>query len=413
MEELSQIESAYRNLQERGKRPNFLFTGGGLSDVSQFDAFALYAKDLGIRLTGIVYDGSVEGSSNRFSEEHVLGIESTEYVLVHETDGAKGKTGFFRAFKEVVQGCFIGLPSRMRSLSSLQLEDLGEVKNAFFLIRPKCGFVPPEVLGFLATLEQDNIIHIVLEEGIGSYLMTSRDWWFLGVDRELDPLKRSLKSVIMHLLWPMKKRQLLSISQRMTAVSFTLFQEGRVLRKNAIPCHYFERALEAIGEQRDMPALDFSNTVIIATTRFADFEASDFESECLGLVVSIMRGYGYRVILRPHPSEKLLDHYGLLDVEMDPHMDVSLETQVAASKVPPVAILGFMSSAQLIANALWNVEAICLSDVLSEQWSELAKENGAIGLLNREIQDAKGLFKDYVKFPHGVGQLEAEIASLR
>ena len=104
MEEFGQIEAAYRNLQKKGKRPNFLFIGGGLSDVSQFDAFALYAKDIGIKLSGVLYDGSAQDSSNRFSEEHVLGIEPDEYELVHRINESGDRIGFLPALREMVQG---------------------------------------------------------------------------------------------------------------------------------------------------------------------------------------------------------------------------------------------------------------------------------------------------------------------
>ncbi len=412
MEEFSQIETAYRNLQKKGKRPNFLFIGGGLSDISQFDAFALYAKDIGIKLSGVLYDGSAQDSSNRFSEEHVLGIEPDEYELIHRTNESGSRIGFFSALKEMTQGCFITLPSRLKSMSGLRLENLGEVEDAFFLIRPKCGSIPSYALRFLAIVEQEKVIHVMLEEGIGSYLMTFRDWWFLGVDRELDPLTRVLKSAALHALWPIKKRQQSSINRRITSISYTLFEEGALFRRNAIPCHYFERALEDIGAQRGVPVFDFSNTVIIATTRFADFKAADFEIDCLGLVISILQEHGYRVILRPHPAEKTLEHYEGLSVEMDPNMDVSLETQIAVSRVLPVAILGFMSSSQLIASAVWDIPAISVAYTLDEKWAEMVRENSAIRLFDREIRDAESVFSDYVLFPRGVQELIDAIASL-
>lgn len=413
MSELSQIEGAYRSLQDKDRKPNFLFIAGGLSDVSQFDSFALFARDLDIDLCGIIYDAFSEGGADEFGETYILVIGPDEYELVRKADElGSDNSNLLHALGEIVRGCFVKLPTRFASVDGLRLECVGEIDDPFFLIYPKCGPIPSYALAFLATIEQRNVIHIVLEEGIGSYLMTFRDWWFLGVSREMNPLTRTLKSIVLHLLWPLKKRQQSRVDRAISSVSFTLFKEGSALQKNETPCRYYKRALEDIAAQRRVKALDFSDTVIIATTRFADFDAIDFETSCLGVVISILQKHGYRVILRPHPAEKLLEHYKSLPVEMDSHMDVSLETQIAASQSLPAAILGFMSSAQLISNALWGVEAICLSDVLSDEWQALASENGAIGLLNREIQDAKRLFEGYIEFPHGPLQLESEIVSL-
>lgn len=415
MRETRQILAAYLQLIQEGKRPNFLFLGSGTPDAAQFSAFALFARDVGIALTGIVYDCAPANRPHRFDERHILGIGSDDFVLLRgaQEDVSSGK-GFLHTFAQMLRGCFVRGSVSGKNGDVLSVEDLRSLETPFFFIYPASGCIPPYALEFLSSIDNDNIVHIVLEEGIGSYLMTLRDWWFLGVSRERSQGAKLCKSLILHALWPIVKRQQNAANRTMTTVLFTLFTKSDgIVRKNPIPCEYCARAFDALSESLGVPAMDYSNTAIIATTRFAEHGASEYEMNCLRVVVPLLERYGYRVVLRPHPSERDTGHYKSLTVEIDECMHLPLESLVAHAKVPPSILLGFMSSSQLTANALWNIAAVCLADVLKEEWDRLAKENSAIGLLDREIRDAKSLFGGFVEFPCGVAQFEEAITLAR
>lgn len=412
MKESRLICEAYQELVRKGKHPNFLFVGGGVSAIVQFDAFASFAKDSGIPLCGIIYDHTPTSFSNKFKKDHVLNLEVDDYILLESGTGTPStRGGQLQIFKDMVGGCFARIPRAVSMVSAKRIEDVKAEDNAFFFLYPACGCIPPYALDFLSTLNKD-LVHVVLEEGIGTYLMTLRDWWFLGADRA-NGFRKALKTAALQILWPIVKRQQIAADHAMSTVPFTLFvKSDGVAKRNPIPCDYSAKTFEQLALQRNIPDVDYSNSIIVATTRFAEHGAIEYEIETLGFVVRLLQRFGYRVIIRPHPAEKDKCHYRAFGVEIDEYMDVPLESLLAHSRNHPAAVLGFMSSSQLIANALWGIPSICIAYVLGEQWSNLVKSNGAIRLLDREIQDAQMLFGDYVTFPYGIEALEELIASL-
>lgn len=414
MSESADMLQAYFELKRQGKNPNFLFVGGGISHAAYFSSFALFARDENISLSGIVYDCAPAYKPVRFTEEHIVGVSCDDYRLLRRNpkNGARN-TGVLSSLMDMIKGCFVKCPVSGPMEIPLTIENIKNFEDPFFFIYPATGLIPAYALEFLSSLNR-SVIHIVLEEGIGSYLATLKDWWFLGIDRERNGTMRLVKSAVLHALWPFVKRKQAQAERAMPRVPFTLFHVSNgVLYKNQIPCAYGAKAFELLAANHGLPSIDYSNTVIIATTRFAELGGIEYEIASLEAAIHIFRQYGFRVIVRPHPGERETHHYAYLANEIDEYMDLPLESLIAYSKRPPVALLGFMSSSQLIANALWGIKGICLTYVLDEIWAALVKGNAAIALFDRDVQHAQKLFEGYVDFPHGIEQLRESALLLR
>lgn len=412
MRDEDRIKRAYDELVSGRVMPNFLFIGNGISHAAYFSAFALYAKEHGVDLRGIIYDAASSSRPNHFTESHILGINLEDSVFLRHDERGASKS-MAASLGEMVRGCSQSVALRAPSHDAWH-GDVGscDSEEVFYFIYPAIGEMPAYALDFLSSIDRP-VVRVVLEEGIGAYLMTSRDWWMLGAARERHPFMRVLKSAILGLLWPLQRRRQLKIGRRTACLPFTLFGiSGDVAEKNSHVCACVSCVFDELAVAFDVPTIDYSNTVIIATTRFAELGAESFELTLLKEVVTVFQDMGLTVVLRPHPNDVDAERYGQLSVEIDDHLDVTLESLIAHSKELPVAILGFMSSSQLIANALWGVPAICISYVLGQGWAAAAEKSGGMRLLDRETQDAKELFSDYVMFPSSVAELEEAIAAL-
>lgn len=406
MKEMKKIQRAYEMLESKGVQPNFLFVGGGISDAIFFSSFILYAKVISLKLRGIILDNAPATAPNHFTSEHILGLSASDYIFLKTTTEQRDNQS--SALWSLIKSCFcpkhIG-PGRIQA--NHDITKLSECHDSLFLFYPASGQIPYFVLNFLSSINRP-VIHIVLEEGIGSYLMSPKDWWYLGISREQKRLKRALKALILKSLWPFQRAQQSRLEKQLLRIPFTLFSQNRQTAiKNPISCEYATKAFLLAAEKFQIPILDYSNTVIIATTKFKDVGAQDACLPIIKDVISAVKQMGFDVLLRPHPGESSSEYYNSLNVEIDTHSNIALESLIARSARRPVAILGFMSSSQLFANVLWGVKAICVTDAESEKWNELARTNGAISLLNREILRAKDLFMNYVSFPCNIEELKS------
>lgn len=412
--EATAISHAFEKLKQEGRAPNFLFVGAGTPHATYFSSFALFARDRDIHLSGVIYDCAQKSRPNHFSHEHIIGLDREDYIMLRRfsrTMSKKSQT--IDNFKEMVRGCMLNPPVSKNGRKVIGLEELSELRDPFFFIYPATGLIPSYAIQFLLSLDRE-IIHIVLEEGIGSYLMTERDWWFMARDREHHPIVKVAKSAVLHALWPLIKDKQNRANEWMVTSFFTLFEntdEG--LEVNKISCRYCKVACELIAKRKHVPNIDFSNTIIVATSKFGCLGAEKYEKDTLEIVLKILRDKGYRIVLRPHPGEPERDSFEDFPVEIDKRTDVPLESLIAVSKQRPVAILGFLSSSQIIAKALWGVGSICIIDVLYEEWNDLAKRNSAIRLSDQEVRRAKRMFRGYIDFPYGVEQLEKAIRLLK
>lgn len=209
------------------------------------------------------------------------------------------------------------------------------------------------------------IIFVLLEEGIGLYIRDRKRWFGRGGEKltGIRKLVRGSKNIIRS--WRTNENVIKTLESYGRIKKFYLFdKEGDSLKRNEDVCRAFYHVYEDSKIKLDYQDY-YLGKVLINTQPFCEEIGSNADINCLKQVIKMLNSKGIGVVIKPHPREKDLSRYQILDAEIDvSHKGISQETVLANSKSKPIAILGFFSTTLITANVFFDVPAICLGRLL-------------------------------------------------
>lgn len=244
---------------------------------------------------------------------------------------------------------------------------------------------PGLFLNLLARYGKQPVKHIRIDEGVGTYLCTEKDWERIAYAETGHRNGVALKAL--------KKR--LGKQDCLESQEFLLFDKhGNV---NNSVAQAYERALMT-KEPRGHDEFE-GNDVVICTGPYREYGIISNEAyfSILNAVRKCCSDLGLRVVVKPHPRELHLDTYEALGFSFVKDSKASFEELLAGAANPPQCVLGFSSTALVTASVIFNVPVVCIEYLLQND-GELDDHFASV----KRYQD---FFKQYVLFPRTIDEL--------
>lgn len=234
-----------------------------------------------------------------------------------------------------------------------------------------------------------NIIHVVLEEGMASYMRDWKGWlfeekWNVGVGNVWKQFSNRTWKKFLYTE---------ALKRRGEFIENTLFilKEGKFLpNKRAIT--HLKRTIEELKDVYDFSKYNnYGNSVIICTQPYGEqnyiLKEADIKiiRECCRKVIK----KGYRVIIKPHPREKNLVKYDGMGAEIDVENAVPLEAILAQAEPKPKCIIGITTTTLVTAQLFWKIPAFSIARLIERE----AYSRELIGDIDNYCKTFSGMIK--------------------
>lgn len=398
------VIDAFRQLQEEGKEPNFLFMGGSLLHVESFNAFVEKMKVQGRRMCGVACDVTPPPYKRQFDESYITSLDSEDFIFLSgdkDFSYTQSAMANYQDLFRIWQG--------MKGVSTVRETREGD-KPLYCLFQAS---IDPPVAAWATALQLSKDLRLVhLEEGIGAY---THDYEVQRSHAYEKSFVKRLKGAVWDKAYELfyKKRHEF-IHERISEEGNLLFdkESSQTLALNEYNARLMAHAFENLAARRSVPKVDYSNTIVLTGTELFEYhDLFDLEVEFFAGIIEMAKRYGYEVMVRPHPRVRNYEKYRMLDARIDEHCDVPLECLLLHADSKPLATIGMMSSSQVFAQALCGVPCITITDFFMS--SNAAKEF-PIGFLKviDDFRDAESYFSDVVTIPKNEGELNEVLAEL-
>lgn len=409
-----QIVKAFDELRTRGKDPNFLYIGDSVLHVASFNSFVQFMHEHGVPLCGVICNGIPLNRLKQYEEDSILNLPKDDYIYLEN-----GKDVDLREYPvETIADTahlFLNLMKQENvSVSSTGLDILTEdAASKFFVLYPGTDRLREHIWNE-AFLSGKDPVRVVLEEGVGTYTQTPRTWFDLTIAKTSSKLGRVLKYVRWYVMLPFRKILDRLLQKKTQCVRFCVFDydsDGSLVANEAV-ARNLGKVFRIAGEQEGNPPKDFKDKIIIATTMlFEESSSQALETEVYSKVIDMCCDYGMDVVIKPHPRDDSLDKYRQLGAQVIDDTKVSLESLLAYSENMPLAIIGMQSSSQVIANSLWGVPAVFLTNLCEEAFLR-HDDNPRIKHFRLSCSRGEPLFSQFASSPQSYNELKSCIVAI-
>ena len=234
-----------------------------------------------------------------------------------------------------------------------------------------------------------NIIHIVLEEGMASYMRDWKGWLF---EEKKDNNINTIWKQFSNRTWK-KYLYTAMLKRKNELIENTLFvaKKGK-LYPNRRAIMYLKRTIEELKDTYDFSKYkSYNGSVIICTQTYGEQNAI-FGKEDLRIVRECCRKAqkeGYRVIIKPHPRERDLRKYEGMGAEIDIFNAVPLEAILAQAEPKPKCVIGITTTTLVSAQLFWKIPAFSIAKLIKRE--SYSKE--LIGDIDNYCKTFSGLVK--------------------
>jgi len=408
----SQIVYALDELKKKGKDPNFLFIGDSVLHVASFNSFVRYMNGKGVSLCGVICNAIPYDRLKQYEEDSILGLPKDDYVYLENGKGVDLREYPVETISDTARLFLNLMKQENASGSSTDLDILTEdAASKFFILYPGTDRLREHIWNE-AFLSGKDPVRVVLEEGVGTYTQTPRTWFDLTIAKTNSKLGRLLKYIRWYVMLPFRKTLDRLLQEKTQCVRFCVFDYDNKggLIANKVAAQNLSAVFRIAGEQEGIPSKDFKDKILIATTMlFEESSSQALETDVYGKVIDICRNHGMDVVIKPHPRDNSLNKYRQLGAQVIDDTKVSLESLLAFSDNMPLAIIGMQSSSQVIANSLWGVPAIFLTDLCEEAFLK-HDSNPRIKHFRLSCSRGRPLFSQFASSPQSYNELENCIA---
>lgn len=396
------------DLAIEGKDPNFIFFGGSFLHLCSLLSFVEEQKQKGIQMSGVICDINDSADVKQFNAGHIerLGSGLFKYISVSDKDIDLGQN------MAGSLGNMLSLLKRTRFNASAEHLVLSQEKPLYFFY-PAPSEPNEEIWNTVLSLS-NKVEFLHYDEGVGSYLLNKEDWFELGLSRVEGFKNKAILRIMHSLARPIKIIQEKSLSRLVKYQRYGMFLENDdkfvVSQRNAL---LYKNAFEQLGKIQNNANCDYGQSVIIAGTHmFERNNAVDSEVGFYKQLIDLIQRYNIEVIIRPHPCETNIEKYKGLGVIIDSHSDIPLESLIATLSKKPLAIIGTTSSAQLIANALWNVNCISTVELFRQRLLDDGAINTELNFRLNELNQASIRFSNFIDSPKTFNELESTLENI-
>ena len=409
-----QIVKAFDDLRARGKNPNFLYIGDSVLHVASFNSFVRFMHDRGISLCGVICNGIPLNRLKQYEEDSILGLPKDDYVYLENGKDVDLREYPVETITDTAQLFFNLMRQKNISSSDTGLDVLTEdAASKFYILYPGTDRLREHIWNE-AFLSGKAPVRVVLEEGVGTYTQTPRTWFDLTIAKTHSKLGRLLKYIRWYVMLPFRKILDRLLQKKTQYVRFCVFDydsHGRLVANEAAAQNLSE-IFRIAGEQEGIPPKDFKDKIVIATTMlFEESSSQALETDVYSKVIDMCRNHGMDVVIKPHPRDNSLDKYRQLGAQVIDDTKVSLESLLAYANNMPLAIIGMQSSSQVIANSLWGVPAVFLTDLCEEAFLQ-HDDNPRIKHFRLSCSRGEPLFSQFASSPQSYNELEGCIVAI-
>ena len=405
------IEKALRTLEERGLQPNFFFKGDSVLHMAAFNAFIMKQQESGVDMCGVVCNSIWSRYKPQFGENDAFSVEKSKMVYI------QSGIDYLHSPREHLRNLRLAFHNQRiltEQKALLTQARNGKADEFFYLITPAPNR-DFSLYWLLCELVNKPIKFILIEEGIGSYREPNDvNQFFMNVRTVSRTRKEkailTVKSVLRAPYYAFINRNNTAAAQTMETENFTLLRRNSgKLEKNEDAAFWMEQSLREQARIWQVPSLDFTGTVWLMATNFLEFGSGELEVRTIEQIIRAIGDAGLKVYFRPHPRTKNLDYYSAIGVRIDPWTGIPAETILMAAKTAPAAIVGFCSSTQVFANALWGIPCFNAGGILRQTAEESGESNPAIEYFSNTGKE----FSDFISRKDTPQELTEQLARLK
>lgn len=400
------IKNAFQELISRGYKPNFLFIGSSVLHIATLNALLFKIASKGEKLCGVVCDNIPFSRVSQFSNSDIFAVEQDHIIVLRQgCDFVSRESNSLVWLKECLLPRFPGC-----SLKKFYKEFID--KHYFYLLVTNEEY-PPLNLWRCVSTQNLPIKCILLEEGTGTYVSRWSTYHF-SAKKESSMMKFLLKLSKSVLIHPLKRNYRLCVERNCNLDTFGLFDtvDGS-LSVNKDYCFWINKSLKRQGEIRGFAGKDFSQKVIIVGANFLELGSARLEQLLIEKLITIIKDCGFVPYFRPHPRIKDRSHYAFLSDEIDTNEHCPLEAIIASAQFPPLAVVGFASSSQLMASVLWDIPAITIGSLLKEIAIEDNSYTHTIRAFTKRIELFNETYEEWLSPAADDRDLKNKLVSLR
>lgn len=354
--------------------------------VTPFHAFGVDSvvklmQSKGIQMKGLslLCKHKITGFSQ--NEDIFINKASLKYKLVDETGYKKLKDYFFYyyfIFKNI---------------------KLARKKNVFYVI----GTVPAtRIASYLYKyMPNRHIIFIIIDEGVGSYMLTD--------ERKEQPMFKGLTGSLKYLKIRFHEHLMgeLFVKRFHDVVWQKLFNEtnGTLIRNDEILPYYRQVFADRIScNETKVDKRKIDNSILLCTTAWQRNKIK--KNEDLRVLIEFctcLKNSGISIILKPHPRDSFFrQHAKELYAEV---IDDNIPIESICSIARPLSLVSFSSTSLVTAKLFYNIPVFCLSAMLNRSLID--------SMYIKEIDEFNRVFGKEICHIHHFGEFEDSIKCIR
>lgn len=234
----------------------------------------------------------------------------------------------------------------------------------FYILRPVMPKLEFSVMLYNENVRK-NIVHIVIEEGLATYMRDWKGWLF--EDLHTCDMIAAWNQISMR-TWKKYYSEAM-LFRRGELIQNTLFvKKGNNFVKNRRAIIYFKWVLQKTKNIYDCKAYEnYQGSVIVCTQTYGEQKRilDNADMHELEHLVKKLKEAGNQVIIKPHPREKNIEKYIKLGCEVDTQNSVPLESILASLDIKPRCIVGITTTTLITAKLFWDIPAISMARLIN------------------------------------------------
>lgn len=405
------IHAAICTLDDAGLSPNFIFSGDSVLHIAALNAFLEKMQNAGIPMCGIVLNSIPPNRVPQFSSEDVVSLPSERFRYIQNgIDCRCEKSGLSAKLVSALENPVKGIHSNQVTAGRNAKES-----ECFYLIWPDHS-LPTTELWEAAYSTGKAVRCILVEEGTGSYL-SHKSVIRLNAAKAgkgIIYLKSLSKALISGIFERRREKLLHKVSNVERFGTFDISSTG-YLSPNKDFAKWMRTSLKKHSALTNSPAAvgrDFSSTIVFIATNFSELGPMDLELRVIEAVAKVVKDCGLKLYVRPHPRTQDTSCYKTLAVEIDHNPKIAFESILASSSSLPLATVGFCSSSQVLANALWDIPAFSVAKILETISCQIRLNTKVIEAYVERVGLFEERFKDCIIQISSEADLKTRLSSL-
>lgn len=358
----NKIFEEIKGLTAANKRVNFIFIGDSVLHLASFNAFVLMMQDKGIQMCGVVCNSiDLSRRKSQFEAKDVfLPVEDFSYIQCFNYQKKSNLPS------GILEKMISPVPITKKYRTSNKQTKFEEL---FYLIGTDQG-LPDNFYWKIAFQKKMPVMCILLEEGTASYLNRDLTLEFFRLRNGLDH-RSFLSSMKKNISRRIHDKTEAKIREYADVERFSLFENPRSAQLKIDPhfSHWFNISLKQTADNANVRNVFSDNEIVFTGTNFAEMKSDSIEFSILKTIISCVQNSGFNFTFRPHPRTKNIDKYKSLGIKIDLNQKIPFEALLANSDPKPKAIIGFSSTSQITASAIWGIPCFSITGLLEDEHS--------------------------------------------